>query len=59
MNTVQNGKGHKPRHVQNEHWRNEHDRIFKKKKKCSKDTNGDGDCGQPFCLECGKYGKKE
>ncbi len=27
----QNGKGDKARHVLNEHWRNEYDRIFKKK----------------------------
>ena len=22
-------------------------------KRCSRDTNGDGDCGRPYCPECG------
>jgi hypothetical protein len=26
---------------------------------CLQDTNGDGDCGQPACPNCGKYRKAQ
>lgn len=40
-------------HVGREMTAEEREKFSASKTPCSRDTNGDGDCGRPLCPECG------